>query len=65
MTNQTRDDKTDIFFFDVDDLGGQPRRVDTPRREGVLTLACSPQRPLLLFLCPTGEIYFREEVCCK
>eukprot|EP00752_Nemacystus_decipiens_P018532 g16615.t1 len=60
--SKTRDDKTDIFFFDVDDLGGQPRRVDTPRREGVITLVCSPRSPLLMFLCPTGEMYFREEV---
>lgn len=57
---KTRDDKTDLFFFD--DVGEQPTRVDMPRREGVLSLACSPYGPLLLFLCPTGEIYYREEV---
>ncbi|CAM9873098.1 unnamed protein product [Pylaiella littoralis] len=58
--SRTRDDKTDLFFFD--DVGEQPTRVDMPRREGVLSLACSPYGPLLLFLCPTGEIYYREEV---
>lgn len=49
-----------MFFFDPN--GGQPERVDTPRREGVIYLACSSLRPLLVFICPTGEIYFREEV---
>ncbi|CAM9551137.1 unnamed protein product [Ectocarpus sp. 4 AP-2014] len=58
--SRTRDDKTDLFFFGLG--GGQPERIDTPRREGVLALACSPRRPLLMFLCPTGEVYFKEEV---
>ncbi|CAM9884621.1 unnamed protein product, partial [Ectocarpus fasciculatus] len=58
--SRTRDDKTDLFFFCLG--GGQPERIDTPRREGVLALACSPRRPLLMFLCPTGEVYFKEEV---
>lgn len=57
---QSRDEKTALFFFDP--MGGQPERVDTPRREGVICLACSSLRPLLVLLCPTGEVYFREEV---
>lgn len=57
---QTRDEKTDLFFFDL--RGGQPERLDTPRREGVICLAASPLRPLIVFLCPTGEMYFREQV---
>ncbi|CAM9740279.1 unnamed protein product, partial [Sphacelaria rigidula] len=58
--SKSRDEKTDLFFYDQ--RGGQPERIDTPRREGTMWLACSPLRPVLLFICPCGILYVREQV---
>ncbi|CAM9114628.1 unnamed protein product [Choristocarpus tenellus] len=57
---KARDEKADLFVYNA--LGGQPERVPTPRSEGVLHLACSPLRPLVVAISPLGEAYLREQV---